>query len=246
MHSASPEQSVISPLAESGGYASTPYQTGEFRPGVTPLYDNGGQWVRIALGVCPSRTTMSGPESVPVGNLPHPIPGVRPMLGIPQLLSEFDHEMANTRKVLERLPEGKLSWKAHPKSNSIGWVGTHVANIPRWLVLTLQQESLDLAPSGGEPYQEVPRDSVGAILELFDQNVAAARSALAAAQEEALHQPWTLLRGGTVIFSMPRWMVIRLFVMNHLIHHRAHLCVYLRLNNIAVPGLYGPSADDAT
>jgi len=210
------------------------------------MYDNRGQWVEMAVGVWLNRTTMSEPKSVPGDSLSHLIPGVKQMLGIPQLLREFDHEMANTRKVLERLPEGKLDWKAHPKSNSIGWVGTHVANIPRWLVLTLQQESLDLAPPGGEPYQEVPRDSVAAILELFDQNVAAARSALAAAQEEALHQSWTLLRGGTVIFSMPRWMVIRLFVLNHLIHHRAHLCVYLRLNNIAVPGMYGPSADDAT
>ena len=161
------------------------------------------------------------------------------------LLPEFDHEMANTRKVLERIPGNKLDWKAHEKSNTIGWVGTHLANIPGWTVMTLTQDSLDIAPRGGEPYRTPSAASVKAILEQFDQNVAAGRAALVAARDEEFFKPWSLLRGGATVFTMPRMAVLRSFVINHMIHHRAHLCVYLRLNNVPVPGLYGPSADEA-
>ena len=161
------------------------------------------------------------------------------------LLPEFDHEMANTRKVLERIPEDKLDWKAHEKSNTIGWVGAHLANLPSWTELTLTKDSLDLAPAGVEPYRTPPARSVKAILEQFDRNVAAARATLLAARDEEFFKPWSLLRGGATLFTMPRIAVLRSFVMNHIIHHRAHLCVYLRLNNVPVPGLYGPAADEA-
>lgn len=161
------------------------------------------------------------------------------------LLPEFDHEMANTRKVLERIPDDKLDWKAHEKSNTIGWVGMHLAEIPGWIDFTLNKDSFDVAPPGGEPYRTPKATSRKAILDVFDKNVATGRAALATAQDQQLFQPWSLLSGGQTLFSMPRIAVLRSFVLNHSIHHRAHLCVYLRLNNVPVPGLYGPSADDS-
>ena len=112
------------------------------------------------------------------------------------LLPEFDHEMANTRKVLERIPDDKLDWKVHPKSNSIGWVGMHLAEIPGWTDVTLNQDSLDIAPVGGEPYRTPAATSRQGILERFDKNVAAARAAIAAASDEQFRKPWSLLMGG--------------------------------------------------
>lgn len=160
------------------------------------------------------------------------------------LLPEFDQEMANTRKVLERLPDDKLEWQAHPKSHTIGWNANHVADMPNWMVAVLSTPSLDIAPVGGEPYA-LPRLTSGKeILEHFDRNVAAARKALAEAKDEEVGQPWTLLQGGNPIFTMPRSAMIRSYILNHIIHHRAHLCVYLRLNDIPVPGMYGPSGDE--
>lgn len=162
-----------------------------------------------------------------------------------QILPEFDEEMANTRKVLERIPEDKLDWKAHPKSNTIGWNANHLAEIPAWVEGTLTQLSWDFAPVGGERYQSPALKSRKDILELFDRNVASARKAIAAVKDEGeLGKMWSLLEGGKPIITMPRSAVIRSFVISHTIHHRAMLCVYLRLNNIPVPGLYGPSGDE--
>ena len=161
------------------------------------------------------------------------------------LLPEFDHEMANTRKVLERIPVDKLEWKAHPKSNTIGWVGMHLADIPGWATMTFTKDALDIAPPGQEPYRMPKAESVDAILERFDKNVAAGRAALAVAKDEDFFKPWSLLSGGATILTMPRMAVLRNFVLNHNVHHRAHMCVYLRLNNVPVPGLYGPSADES-
>ncbi len=159
------------------------------------------------------------------------------------LLPEFDFEMANTRKVLERIPADKLDWKVHEKSNTLRWVGTHLANIPGWTEITLKQDSLDIAPPGGEAYRTTEAESVSAMLEVFDRNVTSGRAAIVAARDEAFSEPWSLLSGGAVIFTLPRLTVIRRFVLSHSIHHRAHLCVYLRLNGVPVPGLYGPSGD---
>jgi uncharacterized damage-inducible protein DinB len=160
------------------------------------------------------------------------------------LLPEFDQEMANTRKVLERVPDDKLDWQAHPKSHTIGWNANHVADIPNWLVAVLTMPSLDLAPVGGEKYPFPKLTSRGEILGLFDKNVAAARKAIAEAKDEDVGRPWTLSMGERTIFTRPRAAVVRGMVMNHLMHHRAHLCVYLRLNDIPVPGMYGPSGDE--
>jgi uncharacterized damage-inducible protein DinB len=161
-----------------------------------------------------------------------------------QILPEFDQEMANTRKVLERVPADKLDWKAHPKLNTIGWNANHLAEIPAWVEGTLTRDSWDIAPADGEPYRSPKLTSPKAILELFDKNVAAGRKALAAAQDEDMGKMWSLLQAGKPLFTMPRSVIIRSFVLNHLIHHRAHLCVYLRLNGVPVPGMYGPSGDE--
>jgi uncharacterized damage-inducible protein DinB len=160
------------------------------------------------------------------------------------LLPEFDAEMANTRTVLERVPEDKLDWQPHPRSHTIGWNANHIAEIPGWVEMTLTRPSLDIAPPGGEPYQSPTLTRRQEILDVFDRNVASARKAIEAVRDEAMGQEWSLLRGGRTIFTMPRATVIRSFVLNHLIHHRAILCVYFRLNDIPVPGMYGPSGDE--
>ena len=160
------------------------------------------------------------------------------------ILPEFDREMANARKVLERVPEDKLDWQAYPKSHTIGWNANHLAEIVGWVEGVLTASSWDIAPPGGEPYQSPKRTSRQGILDLFDRNVAAARKAIAAVKDDQMMQPWSLLNAGTPIFTMPRAAMMRRFILNHLIHHRAILCVYLRLNDIPVPGMYGPSGDE--
>ena len=139
------------------------------------------------------------------------------------LLPEFDQEMANTRKVLERIPDDKLDWQAHPKSHTIGWNANHVADIPNWLVRSLTKPSLDIAPVGGEPYQFPKLTSREEILELFDRNVAAARKAITEAKDEDMGSRGRCRRAGKPFFTMPRAAVVRGMVLNHLIHHRAHL-----------------------
>ncbi len=160
------------------------------------------------------------------------------------LLPEFDHEMANTRKTLERVPDDKLDYKPHEKSMSMRKLGTHIADIPRWVVFTIQDESFDVSPPGGEPMKEDLVSSAAALLERFDKNVANAREALAGARDEDLLVPWSLLAAGNAIFTMPRIGVLRSMILNHTIHHRAQLGVYLRLNDLPVPSVYGPSADE--
>lgn len=152
--------------------------------------------------------------------------------------------MANARKTLERVPEDKFGWAPHAKSMTMGRLATHISELPEWVASTLASESLDFAPPGGPPYQPKTAASRAAMLEQFDKNVAAARAAIAAAGDDQWMVKWTLLAGGRTIFSMPRIAVLRGMVMNHLIHHRGQLSVYLRLNDVPVPALYGPSADE--
>ena len=160
------------------------------------------------------------------------------------LLPEFDHEMANTRKCLERIPDDKLDWRPHPKSFDFRGLATHLANLPKWTVMTIEEESFDIEPEGQEPIQEETIDSVANAVEIFDASVAAAREAITKADDETLMTPWTLLKGGESVFTIPRIAVLRGFIMNHTIHHRGQLGVYLRLNDLPVPALYGPSADE--
>ncbi len=161
------------------------------------------------------------------------------------MLPEFDHEMANTRKTLERIPEDKLDWKPHEKSTTMRGLATHLSNLVSWTVHTIERDELDVAPVGGEPLRAKPIETVQEALETFDKNVGAARAALAGASDELLMKPWTLLMGGKTIFTQPRAGVLRGMIMNHTIHHRSQLAVYLRLNDVPVPALYGPSADES-
>jgi uncharacterized damage-inducible protein DinB len=160
------------------------------------------------------------------------------------LLTEFDHEMANTRKTLERVPDDKFDWTPHVKSTTMGGLATHLANIPTWAVHALKKDSIDLAPVGEAPLRAEPARSRQEVLERFDKAVADARAAINEASDEVMQQPWSLLAGGKTIMTLPRAGVLRGFVMNHNIHHRAQLGVYLRLNDIPVPSIYGPSADE--
>ena len=160
------------------------------------------------------------------------------------MLPEFDREMANTRKTLERIPEDKLDWKPHEKSTTMRGLATHLSNLVSWTVHTIERDELDAAP-GGEPLRTKPIESVQEALETFDKNVAAAREAIKGASDEHLMRPWTLLAAGRTIFTQPRAGVLRGMILNHTIHHRAQLAVYLRLNDVPVPALYGPSADEA-
>jgi uncharacterized damage-inducible protein DinB len=160
------------------------------------------------------------------------------------LLPEFDHENANTRKVLERCPEDKFGWTPHPKSFTMGALATHIANINGWAVDVLGKDSFDVAPPGAPPYKEEPAASRQELLAKFDEHAKSAREALAAVSDEQLAKTWSLLSGGQTILSMPRIACLRGFVMNHSIHHRAQLTVYLRLNDVPVPAIYGPSADE--
>jgi uncharacterized damage-inducible protein DinB len=161
------------------------------------------------------------------------------------LLPEYDREMAATRKFLERVPEDRLGWKPHTKSWTLGQLGTHLSNLPTWMGDTIRKSELDIAPVGQPPYKEKEKRSRQEMLDAFDKNVSQGREALATVTDEALTQPWTLLSGGKTIMTMPRYTVLRSFVMNHVVHHRAHLGVYLRMCDVPVPAAYGPSADES-
>lgn len=161
------------------------------------------------------------------------------------MLAEFDQEMQNTRKVLERVPDEKWNWKPHEKSGTVGWLAGHVATLPGWATMTINTEEFDYAPVGGKSsYQQPKTDNRKELLAAFDKEAADARAALASVSDQEIMKTWKLLAGGQEIFAMPRIAVLRGVVMNHLIHHRAQLTVYFRLLNVAVPGLYGPSADE--
>jgi uncharacterized damage-inducible protein DinB len=156
------------------------------------------------------------------------------------LLPEFDHEMTVTRKLLERVPDDRLDWKPHHKSYSLGHLAQHVATIPMWGGVALSESELDVA---GSPPLE-PLTSRADIVALFDRHVAQTRAALVGKSDAELMAPWALKREGHVIFSMPKASVWRSFVMSHLIHHRAQLGVYLRMHDVPLPSMYGPSADE--
>lgn len=162
------------------------------------------------------------------------------MMNGAMLLPEFDREMANTRRVLERVPDDRLDFKPHEKSFRLGDLAAHVANLLTWTGISLTSTELDV--SG--PFERAVPKTNAELLALFDRNVAEARAALEGASEEAMGVDWSLIAGDQVYFTMPRGGVIRSFVMNHLIHHRAQLTVYLRLLDVPVPGMYGPTADE--
>src|SRR5258708_9855411 len=156
------------------------------------------------------------------------------------LLADFDHEMGTTRKLLDRLPDGKFSWKPHEKSMSLGGLATHLANIPYWGDVILNHSSIDLSTM---PPNLEEKTSRTAVLADFDDKVRKTRAFLDRTDAE-LVSPWTLKRGGQEIFTAPRVAAFRSFVLHHIIHHRGQLSVYLRINDVPLPAIYGPTADD--
>lgn len=155
------------------------------------------------------------------------------------LLPEFDQEMKNTRAMLECVPEEKFSWKPHQKSMSMGRLASHCAEMASWAVYAVNQDKLELSP-GMKPFNAGTKKE---LMDGFDLFAADARKAIAGASDADLAKTWSLIFGGKPVMSMPRAAVLRSMVMNHIIHHRAQLSVYLRLNDVPIPGMYGPSAD---
>ncbi len=159
-------------------------------------------------------------------------------------LAEFDHEMRNTRRMLECVPDEALDFKPHAKSMTMGRLAGHVAEMPGWGVHTAELDKLDIRPPGSPALEPFEAPSQKAALKLFDKHVADARQAIARVSDDAMRLPWTLLMTDRPVFTMPRITVLKSMVLNHIIHHRAQLSVYLRMNDVAIPGMYGPSADE--
>lgn len=160
------------------------------------------------------------------------------------LLPEYDHELATTRRLLERVPEAEFGWAPHPKSMTLGQLAGHVANIPFWCSATMDAASYDVAASNDKAARLETPSSRESLLKEFDAKVAAARASLAKATDAEMAAPWTLRNGAHEIFTLPRIAALRSFVMNHLIHHRGQLSVYLRLKDVPLPPIYGPTADE--
>jgi uncharacterized damage-inducible protein DinB len=158
------------------------------------------------------------------------------------LLPEFDREMGSTRRLLERVPDGQFAWKPHEKSMTLGRLAEHLAELPQWLTISIKESGIDMATP--RPADHRPPDTRAAVLAMFDKNVAAARAALAGRTDAELLAPWTLTNQGKQVFTMPKAAVVRSFALNHLIHHRGQMTVYLRLQNVPLPSIYGPSADE--
>jgi len=156
------------------------------------------------------------------------------------ILPEFDQEMKNTRKILECMPDAKLDYQPHPKSMTMARLATHVAELPGWASTTVDVDVLEMQPG----YKPRIAQSRAELLEIFDKAVSEARPKIEATSDEKWQQLWTFKFAGNTVLSMPRAAVLRSVVMNHLIHHRAQLGVFLRLNDVAIPGMYGPSADE--
>ena len=153
-------------------------------------------------------------------------------------LPELDQEMATTRRVIERVPSEKAQWKPHPKSFALGHLAQLLAWMPGWITTTLRETELNLMGGGGYSFEQTE-----ALLELFDRNVEEARGALAEATDADFAVGWSLKRGEQVIFTLPRVVVVRQHI-NHLVHHRGQMTVYLRLIDVPVPSIYGPTADE--
>lgn len=153
-------------------------------------------------------------------------------------LPEFDQEMASTRRLLERVPGEKGTWKPHPKSFALGHLAQLVSWMPGWIANTVQETSLDLATAAGYSFE-----TTATLLREFDKNVAAARKAVAGSKDADYAASWSLKRGDHVLFTAPRGVVVRNHL-DHLIHHRGQLTVYLRLLDVPLPPIYGPTADE--
>jgi uncharacterized damage-inducible protein DinB len=163
---------------------------------------------------------------------------------VDSLLPEFDHEMGTTRRLLERVPDGALSWKPHERSMTLGQLAGHLAQIPHWSGIIVRDSGFDLANATGradDPRQAATKDEMVAA---FVRNVAEARALIVGLSDPELLTGWTLKRDGRQLFTVPRISALRTFLLNHSIHHRGQLSVYLRLQNVPLPPIYGPTADE--
>jgi uncharacterized damage-inducible protein DinB len=159
------------------------------------------------------------------------------------LVAEMEHEAAVTRTCLERVPADKFDWKPHEKSMTFGRLASHIAEMFGWTPPTLEHAELDFSKMDYKPFEPKTTEE---LVEFLDKNVAEAIAALRSSSDDRFLENWTMRNGEQVYFTMPKVAVMRSFVMNHIIHHRGQLSVYLRLNDIAVPAIYGPSADEGT
>lgn len=159
------------------------------------------------------------------------------------LQPELEHEFALTRKLLELCPDDQAQWRPHSKSFSLGDLGLHLASLVHWGTITMKTTELDLNPPGGEPFKSPKFESTAATLATFDKNAGECVAALAPASDADLGVNWSLKNAGETYFTMPRLAVLRTWVLNHMIHHRGQLSVYLRMLDIPLPSIYGPSAD---
>lgn len=160
---------------------------------------------------------------------------------IDPVLAELAHEAATTRRLLERLPERQLAWKPHDRSMTLGRLATHIAEIPGWVGGIVDRTEFDVGAGG---YTPPTIDRVPEIVALFDRGIAAATEALKRQSNDALLATWQLKKNSRLVVEMPRMGVIRTLLLNHLIHHRGQLSVYLRLQNVPLPSIYGPTADE--
>ena len=157
------------------------------------------------------------------------------------IAAELRREAATTRRMLERVPEDKLAWRPHEKSMTLGRLAGHIAELPRLVVSTVTQDEVDFAAGNFQPFTA---SNVPELLEKFDKNISAAAEALEGQPDEHLLKTWRLRRGEQVIFELPRVAVLRSMGLNHIIHHRGQLSVYLRLLDVPLPSVYGPTADE--
>ena len=160
------------------------------------------------------------------------------------LMPELEMELASTRKCMERVPDTKLGFKPHERSMSAGDLVGHLAQLPLWGVMTFDRAELDIEPVGGQAFVRGPVESVASELAEFDKRAAELKAWILKTDDAGMMRPWTLLKGGKAVMTMPKVAVYRSFVMNHMIHHRGQLSVYLRMMGVPVPSLYGPSADE--
>jgi uncharacterized damage-inducible protein DinB len=159
-------------------------------------------------------------------------------------LGELEREAPASRRILERVPEGRYDWKPHEKSMPMGYLATLVATMPSWIDMMVNQDQLDFAPKGPSAYKPPELRTSRELVEAFDAALAKGRAALKGTTDEHLMTTWKLLAGGRVVQEQPRYMAIGDGVLNHWAHHRGQLTVYLRLNDAPVPSIYGPTADE--
>jgi uncharacterized damage-inducible protein DinB len=157
------------------------------------------------------------------------------------LLAELKHESSSTRRILERVPGDKFAWKPHEKSYTLGRLATHIAQIPGWIMRIINHEQFDFAVN---QYKPITAESNEQLMKIFEDTLAENIATLETASDDLLNNSWTFRRGEQIFFTLPRKVALRNMAFNHLVHHRGQLSVYLRLLNIPVPGMYGPSADE--